>query len=102
METIVVIETSLGSFKIALDEAKAPRSVANFLQYVDDKHYDGTIFHRVIDGFMAQGGGYDGAYEKKPVRDPVENEAHNGVKTCAARWRWREPASRTRRRPSSS
>ena len=79
-DTLVVVDTSLGSFTVALDAAHAPKSVANFLSYVDAKHYDGTIFHRVIDGFMAQGGGYDAAYEKKPVNAPVENEAASGLK----------------------
>lgn len=78
----VVIETDQGTIEIALDEEKAPKTVANFLRYVDDKHYDGTIFHRVIKGFMAQGGGYDGSYEKKPVREPVQNEADNGLKNA--------------------
>jgi cyclophilin family peptidyl-prolyl cis-trans isomerase len=73
--TTVVIETDLGTLEIALDAEAAPKSVANFLRYVDEKHYDGTIFHRVIPGFMAQGGGYDAAYEKKSVHAPVENEA---------------------------
>jgi cyclophilin family peptidyl-prolyl cis-trans isomerase len=76
----VVIETDHGTIEIALDEAKAPKTVENFLSYVDAKHYDGTIFHRVIKGFMAQGGGYDESYEKRPVRDPVQNEADNGLK----------------------
>lgn len=80
MSHSVVIETNHGAFTILLDEARAPKSVANFLAYVDAGHYDGTIFHRVIDGFMTQGGGYDAAYNKKPVRAPVENEADNGVK----------------------
>ena len=75
MATTVVFETNLGSFEIALDEERAPKSVANFLRYVDEGHYTGTIFHRVIPGFMAQGGGYDANYEKKSVHDPVENEA---------------------------
>src|SRR4051794_11983534 len=78
--TTVVVETDLGNFEIELDEEKAPKSVANFLKYVDDKHYDGTLFHRVIPSFMAQGGGYDASLEKKPVREPVENEADNGLK----------------------
>jgi cyclophilin family peptidyl-prolyl cis-trans isomerase len=73
--TTVVVETDLGTIEIALDEERAPKSVANFLEYVDKKHYDGTIFHRVIPGFMAQGGGYDASYEKKPVHGAVENEA---------------------------
>jgi len=80
MTTSVVVDTDLGTIEIDLDEAKAPKTVANFLAYVDSKHYDGTIFHRVIPGFMAQGGGYDGAFEKKPVRDAIENEADNGLK----------------------
>jgi len=76
----VTFETNKGSFTIELDEAGAPKTVANFLQYVDDKHYDGAIFHRVIPGFMAQGGGYDATYEKKPVRAPVQNEARASAK----------------------
>jgi peptidyl-prolyl cis-trans isomerase B (cyclophilin B) len=82
MTTAIVVETDLGNIEIDLDEAKAPKTVANFLAYVDAKHYDGTIFHRVIPGFMAQGGGYDASYEKKPVRDAVENEADNGLKNA--------------------
>lgn len=78
----VTFETNKGSFTIELDEAGAPKTVANFLQYVDDKHYDGAIFHRVIPGFMAQGGGYDATYEKKPVRAPVQNEARASAKNA--------------------
>ena len=73
--TTIVVETDLGTLELALDEERAPKSVANVLKYVDAKHYDGTIFHRVIPGFMAQGGGYDAEYEKKPVQAAVENEA---------------------------
>lgn len=80
MSTVVTVKTSLGSFQIELNEEKAPKSVANFLEYVDAEHYDGTIFHRVIPTFMIQGGGYDDTYEKKPVREPIENEADNGLK----------------------
>jgi len=76
--TIVDLQTSLGSIKIELDEARAPKTVANFLSYVDSGHYDGTLFHRVIDGFMAQGGGYDTSFTKKPTQPPIENEADNG------------------------
>jgi len=65
---------------IELDPDKAPRSVANFLRYVDAGHYDGTIFHRVIPTFMVQGGGYDAKIEKRPVNTPVQNEADNGLK----------------------
>jgi peptidyl-prolyl cis-trans isomerase B (cyclophilin B) len=78
--TIVDVATNHGSFAIALDEARAPKSVANFLRYVDGKHYDGTIFHRVISSFMVQGGGYDQRYERKSTHEPVENEADNGLK----------------------
>ncbi len=80
MDTTVIIDTSFGPFIIALDAARAPKTVQNFLAYVDAGHYDGTIFHRVIDGFMTQGGGYDASYEKKATRAPVANEADNGVK----------------------
>lgn len=76
----VVIETTMGSFTIELDAARAPKTVQNFLAYVDAGHYTGTIFHRVIDGFMVQGGGYDAAYDKKSTRAPIMNEADNGVK----------------------
>jgi peptidyl-prolyl cis-trans isomerase B (cyclophilin B) len=79
-DTTVVVETNLGTFTVTLDAARAPKTVANFLSYVDAGHYAGTIFHRVIDGFMVQGGGYDAAYVKKPTQAPVENEAHNGLK----------------------
>jgi peptidyl-prolyl cis-trans isomerase B (cyclophilin B) len=75
----VVIETSMGEFTIALDAERAPATVANFLRYVDDGHYAGTLFHRVIDNFMVQGGGYDLEYQKKPTREPVQNEANNGL-----------------------
>lgn len=80
MPTAILIETNLGNIELALDDASAPKTVANFLRYVDAGHYAGTIFHRVISGFMAQGGGYDARYEKKPTQPPVENEADNGLK----------------------
>lgn len=98
MATTVVIETDLGAIEIELFDEKAPKSVENFLKYVDDKHYEGTVFHRVIPGFMAQGGGYDGEMEKKPVREPVENEADNGIKNergTVAMARTSEPHSAT-------
>ena len=72
--------TSAGDFVVELYPDKAPKTVANFLQYVRDKHYDGTLFHRVIDNFMVQGGGYDGKYQQKPTRPPVVLEASNGLK----------------------
>jgi len=79
-DPIVEVKTNLGTFAITLDPQHAPKSVENFLAYVDAKHYDGTIFHRVIPTFMAQGGGYDAHYEKRPTRAPVQNEGDNGVK----------------------
>ncbi|MEI7536422.1 MAG: peptidylprolyl isomerase [Comamonadaceae bacterium] len=72
--------TSVGDFVVELYPDKAPKTVANFLQYVKDKHYDGTLFHRVIDNFMVQGGGYDSKYRQKPTRPPVALEASNGLK----------------------
>ena len=78
----VVIETNKGSITIELDEEKAPKTVANFLAYVDDGHYDGTIFHRVIENFMIQGGGYDERFSEKPTGQSIENEADNGLKNA--------------------
>ncbi|MDT8384966.1 MAG: peptidylprolyl isomerase [Gammaproteobacteria bacterium] len=72
--------TTFGDILLELDREKAPRSVENFLSYVQDGFYDGTIFHRVIDGFMIQGGGFTQDFQKKPTRAPVENEANNGLK----------------------
>ena len=74
---VVVMETSLGNVKIELDQAKAPISVKNFLSYVDDKFYDGTIFHRVIGNFMIQGGGFTANMEQKTTREPIVNESAN-------------------------
>jgi len=76
----VEFTTNLGNFTVELDPAKAPKTVANFLQYVADKHYDGTIFHRVIDGFMIQGGGFTADMQQKTTRAPVALEAQNGLK----------------------
>ncbi|MDW8244063.1 MAG: peptidylprolyl isomerase [Thermogemmata sp.] len=76
---IVVMETSMGTIKIELYEDKAPITVKNFLQYVQDKHYDGTIFHRVIDGFMIQGGGYEPGLKERKTRPPIKNESTNGL-----------------------
>ena len=76
----VKVATSQGDFVVELNPAKAPKSVENFLQYVADKHYDGTIFHRVIDGFMVQGGGFTADMQQKPVRAPIPLEAKNGLK----------------------
>lgn len=76
---VVVMETSLGQIKIELDQAKAPITVKNFLSYVDDKFYDGTIFHRVISGFMIQGGGFTPDMRQKSAKAPIKNEAGNGL-----------------------
>jgi cyclophilin family peptidyl-prolyl cis-trans isomerase len=75
---VVVMETSMGTIKIELFPDKAPVTVKNFLSYVDDKHYDGTIFHRVMKGFMIQGGGFQDGKEKA-TKDPIKNEAGNGL-----------------------
>jgi len=77
---VVIMETSLGTMKIELWADKAPESVKNFLAYVDDKHYDGTIFHRVISNFMIQGGGFTPDMEQKDTKPPVKNEARSDVK----------------------
>jgi peptidyl-prolyl cis-trans isomerase B (cyclophilin B) len=76
----VLLTTNHGNIKIELDAANAPKTVANFLNYVHSGHYDGTIFHRVIDGFMIQGGGFEPGMKQKPTQPPVENEAGNGLK----------------------
>lgn len=77
----VDVRTTLGTIRLELYPAKAPKTVENFLQYVKDGHYDGTVFHRVINGFMIQGGGYEnGSYREKKTRPPVQNEAKNGLK----------------------
>jgi cyclophilin family peptidyl-prolyl cis-trans isomerase len=77
---IVNMQTNHGTIVIELDAEKAPKTVANFLRYVNDGFYDGTIFHRVIDGFMIQGGGFTKDYQKKPTHTPIDNEAGNGLK----------------------
>ena len=77
---VVIIKTSKGDIKAELFEKEAPNTVKNFLQYVDDRHYNGTIFHRVIEGFMIQGGGFTKEFNQKPTRAPVKNEAANGLK----------------------
>lgn len=75
----VRLSTTLGDITLALDAEKAPVSVENFLEYVKSGHYAGTVFHRVIDDFMIQGGGYDSTLTKRPTRDPITNEADNGL-----------------------
>ena len=77
---MVKLHTNHGIITLELDEAKAPKTVANFLAYVNSGHYDGTIFHRVINGFMVQGGGFGSGMQQKPTQAPVANEANNGLK----------------------
>lgn len=76
----VILTTNHGKITIELDAEKAPKTVENFLAYVNAGHYAGTIFHRVIDGFMIQGGGFEPGMKQKPTNDTVENEAKNGLK----------------------
>ena len=77
---MITFQTTFGDIKIELDFDKAPKSAANFQQYVEEGFYDNTIFHRVIDGFMIQGGGFEPGMSQKKTRDPIENEADNGLK----------------------
>lgn len=79
----VSLKTSMGEIVLELYPEKAPKSVANFLQYVKNGHYNGTIFHRVIEDFMIQGGGFDRNMQQKPTGAPIENEAKNGLKNVA-------------------
>ena len=78
--SLVMISTTKGDIVIELDEDRAPQSVSNFLQYVDDGFYNETVFHRVIEGFMIQGGGFTQDYKRKKTRQPISNEAYNGLR----------------------
>ena len=78
----VVLHTNHGAITLELDAVRAPKTVANFLAYVRASHFDNTLFHRVIDGFMIQGGGFTPDFRQKPTRSPVENEAANGLKNA--------------------
>lgn len=78
----VELHTNHGVIKIELDAEKAPKSVENFLSYVRKGHYDNTVFHRVIDGFMIQGGGFEPGMNQKPTDEPIQNEANNGLKNA--------------------
>jgi peptidyl-prolyl cis-trans isomerase B (cyclophilin B) len=79
----IKMQTSMGDIVIELETEKAPVSAENFLQYVRDGFYDNTVFHRVINGFMVQGGGFEPGMKQKPVREPIQNEAGNGLKNDA-------------------
>lgn len=95
---MIILETSFGDITIALNHDKAPKSAANFEQYVRDGHYDGTLFHRVIPNFMVQGGGFDDDFNQKPTRDPIDNEADNGLENrmgSVAMARTQDPHSAT-------
>jgi peptidyl-prolyl cis-trans isomerase B (cyclophilin B) len=94
----VLLQTSMGDIVIELYPEKAPKTVANFLKYVDEGFYDGTIFHRVINGFMIQGGGFTSDFVKKETRAPIINEADNGLRNIigtVAMARTRDPHSAT-------
>ncbi|HVP86607.1 MAG TPA: peptidylprolyl isomerase [Casimicrobiaceae bacterium] len=78
--TTVVLHTNYGAMTLELDAARAPKTVANFLDYVRSGHFNNTLFHRVIDGFMIQGGGFTPEFRQKPTKAPIENEAGNGLK----------------------
>ena len=98
MPPVVELETNMGAIVIELNEEKAPKTVENFLNYVKSGQYDGTIFHRIIDGFMIQGGGMDAEMNEKATNAPVENEADNGLKNDAgtiAMARTQDPHSAT-------
>ena len=77
---MIKLHTNFGVIALELDAAKAPETVANFIAYVEAGHYNGTIFHRVIDGFMIQGGGFEAGMKQKATRAPIKNEADNGLK----------------------
>ena len=98
MPPVVELDTSMGAIVIELNEEKAPKTVENFLNYVKSGQYEGTIFHRIIDGFMIQGGGMDAEMNEKATNKPVENEADNGLKNNAgtiAMARTQDPHSAT-------
>jgi peptidyl-prolyl cis-trans isomerase B (cyclophilin B) len=98
MAKTVELHTSAGVIRLELDDVKAPLSVENFLAYVKSGHYDGTVFHRVIKGFMVQGGGMDGDMKQKSTREPITNEAENGLlndKYTVAMARTSDPHSAT-------
>ena len=77
---MIKLHTNHGIISLELDAVKAPDTAANFIQYVKDGHFTNTVFHRVIDGFMVQGGGFEPGMNQKPTRDPIQNEANNGLK----------------------
>jgi len=94
----VFIKTNMGNIELELNPSKAPESVKNFLRYADEGFYNGTVFHRVIKGFMVQGGGFSQDFKRKPTHEPIQNEAKNGLKNnrgTVAMARTRAPHSAT-------
>jgi len=98
----VKLTTSMGPIVMDLDEAKAPISTANFRKYVESGHYNGTIFHRVINGFMIQGGGFTSDMQQKPCSRRSRTSPRTASRTTSTRWRWRAPTCATPRPRSSS
>lgn len=99
---VVELETSAGSMSIELYPEKAPGTVENFLNYARSGFYAGTVFHRVIDGFMIQGGGFDANMKEKPTREPIRTRRRTVCTTRSERSPWRERVIRTRRQRSFS
>lgn len=97
---MVTFHTNHGDIVIKTFDDKAPETVKNFPDYCREGFYDNTIFHRVINGFMIQGGGFEPGMKQKATKSPIQNEANNGLKTPAARWRW--PVLRRRTLPPRS
>ena len=95
--TRVLMKTLLGDMTLELDGEKAPATVANFVAYAEAGHYDGTIFHRVINNFMVQGGGFDGDMRQKATNDPITNEANTGLKNDRGTIQWRAQWTHTLR-----
>lgn len=96
----VVLTTSMGAITLELDAKKAPKTVENFVAYVKAGHYDGTIFHRVMDNFMIQGGGFNDKMVQKPTKAAIKNEADNGLKMRSTPSLWPAPMIPTRQRHS--
>jgi peptidyl-prolyl cis-trans isomerase B (cyclophilin B) len=99
---MIKLHTNFGVIAIEVDAEKAPLSARNFLDYVEAGHYDNTVFHRVIPGFMVQGGGFAPGMKQKACKDPIRNEATTGSRMMPTRSPWRVPRNRTRPPPSSS
>lgn len=99
---MIIMTTNFGDIEIELNLERAPVSSKNFKKYCEDGFYNGTIFHRVIDGFMIQGGGHTEDMAEKPTRAPIANEANRGLKNLVALSQWHVPMHRTLQRHSSS